>query len=62
VYFDGNGAGPHLGVLLAWAAGGVGMIILGHHTSLGRGARSEAGSVPADVRVEPLALAHPPTG
>jgi hypothetical protein len=60
-YFDGNGAAPHLGVLVAWAVGGAGLIILGHHTSLGRSGRSQAGEVPADARVEPLALAHPST-
>src|SRR6185312_16651261 len=38
-YFDGNGAAPHLGVLIAWALGGAVAIVLGHHTSLGRSAR-----------------------
>jgi hypothetical protein len=55
-YFDGNGAAPHLGVLVAWAVGGVGLIILGHHTSLGRSGRSEADNVSAQVRAEPLTL------
>jgi hypothetical protein len=32
-YFNGHGAGPHLLVLALWAVGGVGAIVVGHHTS-----------------------------
>jgi hypothetical protein len=32
-YFNGHGAGSHLLVLVLWALGGVGAIVVGHHTS-----------------------------
>jgi hypothetical protein len=41
-YFDGNGAGGYLTVLLAWAAFGVLAIIGGHHTFTGFAARRRA--------------------
>jgi hypothetical protein len=57
-YFDGNGAGSHLGVLIAWAVAGAVLIVLGHHTSLGFGVRSEGDWVPAEVPAETLPLAR----
>ena len=33
-YFDGNGAGGHVGVLLAWVVAGFAAIIVGHHAPI----------------------------
>jgi hypothetical protein len=65
-YFDDHGAGPHLGVLIAWAVAGAAMIVLGHHTSLGRaGTRcepvsSEPGGPEPGRSVPGLQVAPPP--
>jgi hypothetical protein len=42
VYFDGQGANPHLGVLLAWVVAGMALILVGHHSFVGFAARRQA--------------------
>ena len=39
-YFDGNAAGGHVGVLLAWIVAGFAAIVVGHHAPIGFGAAS----------------------
>ena len=49
-YFGGNGAGGHVGVLVAWTLAGFAAIVIGHHAPI-RFAAARTGSEmePADV-------------
>jgi hypothetical protein len=61
VYFDGNDAGSHIGVLVAWAVFGIIAILTGHHRFVGFAARRQDLRLQAEDHGEGRSLTPPRT-